>query len=189
MESALLISSNDKGTKSFLPLLEELRFSPIELAASAGEARRKLSQRSFSLVVVNAPFHGESGEELALYASEKLLCGVLLLVRQENLEMTLRRCQGAGFLTLGKPIGRQAFLQAAQLTMVSGKKLLALQAENQSLRERMEELRLIGMAKCALIEFRGMTEPQAHRYIEKQAMDQRITKKEVAQEIMEAHRP
>ena len=46
---------------------------------------------------------------------------------------------------------------------------------------------MVDRAKCAMIQYLNMTEPQAHRYIEKQAMDLRITKKEVARGILETY--
>ena len=50
----------------------------------------------------------------------------------------------------------------------------------------LEKLRLVDRAKCYLIEKKGMTETEAHRLIEKGAMDTRRSRGEVAQEILEA---
>ena len=46
-------------------------------------------------------------------------------------------------------------------------------------------LRLVSRAKCCLVEHEQMTEAEAHRYIEKQAMDTRRDRTEIAQEILE----
>ncbi|HAY63664.1 MAG TPA: response regulator receiver protein, partial [Ruminococcaceae bacterium] len=40
--------------------------------------------------------------------------------------------------------------------------------ENQKLRTKMEEVRIVARAKCILVEYLRMSEQQAHRYIEKQ---------------------
>ena len=53
----------------------------------------------------------------------------------------------------------------------------------------MNEVRIINRAKCCLIEYLKMTEPQAHRYIEKQAMDLRQTKREIAESILKTYEP
>lgn len=47
---------------------------------------------------------------------------------------------------------------------------MRLKSENERLQEKIAEIRLVDRAKCALIQYADMTEPQAHRYIEKQAM-------------------
>lgn len=49
------------------------------------------------------------------------------------------------------------------------------------------EARLIERAKEVLMEYLKMTEAQAHRYIEKQAMDMRITRREVAESILKTY--
>ena len=48
----------------------------------------------------------------------------------------------------------------------------------------MEEIRLVNRAKWLLIEKQNMTELEAHRYIEKQAMDQCVQRKEIALQII-----
>ena len=62
-----------------------------------------------------------------------------------------------------------------------------MQRENQRLQGKIEEIRLCDRAKCALIQHRGLTEPQAHRYMEKRAMDERRTRREVAEEILRTY--
>jgi response regulator NasT len=56
--------------------------------------------------------------------------------------------------------------------------------EYNRLENKIEEARLINRAECILIQYLKLTEPQAHRYIEKQAMDKRLSKLEVAKSIL-----
>ena len=62
--------------------------------------------------------------------------------------------------------------------------ICALHQENAKLRTKLEELRYVSRAKCLLIVKQQMTEETAHRYIEKNAMDTRRTRKDVAMEII-----
>ena len=57
-----------------------------------------------------------------------------------------------------------------------------------SIEEKMEEIRLVNRAKWLLIDELKMTEPDAHRYIEKQAMDRCVPKQQVAQEIIKTYK-
>jgi AmiR/NasT family two-component response regulator len=50
-----------------------------------------------------------------------------------------------------------------------------------------EEMEIINRAKTTLMEYLGFTEPQAHRYIEKHAMDMRVTKIEIAKNILKIY--
>ena len=51
----------------------------------------------------------------------------------------------------------------------------------------MAEIRLVNKAKWLLISQLSMSEPEAHRYIEKQAMDRRLPKLEIAEEILASY--
>ena len=51
----------------------------------------------------------------------------------------------------------------------------------------MKEIRMINKAKWLLISQLKMDEPQAHRYLEKQAMDRCITKRQMAEEIIQIY--
>ncbi len=55
---------------------------------------------------------------------------------------------------------------------------------NRRLQDKLEELRLVDRAKCILIALEGMSEEEAHKYIEKNAMDMRMSKKQIAQKII-----
>ena len=55
------------------------------------------------------------------------------------------------------------------------------------LQKKIEEIRLVDRAKCVLIQYLNMTEAEAHRYIEKQAMDMRKTKKTIAENILNTY--
>ena len=71
-----------------------------------------------------------------------------------------------------------AFHQCASLRAFAGKPKTAL---------KLEELQLISRAKAVLIEYLKLTEPQAHRCIEKQAMDLGLTRRQVALNILKTY--
>ena len=62
-----------------------------------------------------------------------------------------------------------------------------MRAENSKLKQKIEDIRIIDRAKCILISYLGMSEQEAHRYIEKKAMDMRITKRAVAEGILKIY--
>ena len=63
-------------------------------------------------------------------------------------------------------------------------RIFRLQTENGRLQKKIEDLALIARAKRVLQKTLGMTEEQAHRTIEKQAMDLRVSKSDVARRIL-----
>ena len=60
--------------------------------------------------------------------------------------------------------------------------------EEYTIEEKMEEIRLVNRAKWLLIEQLKMTEQDAHRYIEKQAMDRCVNRRTIASEILAAYK-
>ena len=57
------------------------------------------------------------------------------------------------------------------------------------MQEKLQQVRLVSRAKCCLIAEKGMSESEAHRYIEKAAMDSRRDRADVAQEILDSFDP
>ena len=55
------------------------------------------------------------------------------------------------------------------------------------LKEKINDIRLIDRAKLTLIQYLKMSEEESHKYIEKQAMDLRITKVDVAKNILKIY--
>ena len=65
--------------------------------------------------------------------------------------------------------------------------MISLQKENYKLHKKVEDSRIINRAKCILMEYLSMSEAQAHKYIEKQAMDLRLTRLEVAKNLLSTY--
>jgi response regulator NasT len=62
-----------------------------------------------------------------------------------------------------------------------------IKKENEGLHRKIEELRIVNRAKYILMQYLSFTEEQAHRYIEKQAMDLRQTKIKIAENILKTY--
>ena len=105
-----------------------------------------------------------------------------LLLHQVNDKM-----EPFGILTVQKPLSRPLFYQALHLLIATQNRWQRFDRENQKLRTKMEEVRIVARAKCILVEYLRMSEQQAHRYIEKQAMDMRTSKKDVAENILKTY--
>ena len=140
-------------------------------------------ESDFELIVVNSPLPDEFGHELCADAVEKTDAGVIFLAKAAAAEQLLTPLSEEGVLLVTKPFSNTFFLQA------SNHRLLLLRQENQRMQEKLAQVRLVSRAKCCLIELGRMTEAEAHRYIEKKAMDTRRDRAEVAQEILDSYDP
>lgn len=186
--SVLLVSASAKFMDSVLPLLPERSFSPITKAPDVSSARRCLLERSYDLLIINAPLPDEFGTNFALDICQSTQTGVLLLVRAEQYpDVTARVCQ-SGVLTLQKPTSPVLFSSTLQLLCATRARLRRMEQKTATLEEKMAEIRLINRAKWVLIEQLKMTENEAHKFIERQAMDRCVTRRTIAETILATYK-
>ena len=110
--------------------------------------------------------------------------GVVLLVKAEMADEVAARVEDAGVFVVPKPLNRALLFGAVKLAQAANRRIMGLQRQNNILQQKIDDIRLVDRAKCALIQYRLLTEPEAHRYIEREAMDSRRTRREVAQAIL-----
>lgn len=182
--SVLVVSSGQKINDFLSEVLEPATYSPVVFAKSGGEARNILITQSFDLIIINAPLSDEFGSDLALKLTENAVCAVILIVKSELYDEVSDQVEQFGVLAVSKPTTRPVFMQVLRVSIATLERLRRLEKENKKLSLKLDEIKLVNRAKWVLIEYLKMSEPQAHRYIEKQAMDMRITKREVAESII-----
>ena len=124
---------------------------------------------------------------MAVYAAEKHTAGILLAVQNKYADIITQKVEPYGVLVVGKPIVKAFFNQAVRFTEVTRHRVLSLKEENIHLQLKLEEMKIINRAKCVLIQYLSMSEAQAHKYIEKQAMDMRQSKYHVSKQILKAY--
>jgi len=183
--NALVVSSSPKTCESIKSLLQKNQFSQIFVGSSAGEARRILSDISIDILLINTPLSDEFGTQFALDVANNSGTGVLLFVKSENYEAVSYKVESAGVLTMSRPVSPQLFSQSLRLIIATRAKLKNLYEKNSDLQEKMKEVRILNRAKWLLVDKKKMSEPDAHRYIEKNAMDRCVRKKVIALEIID----
>ena len=180
---ALLVLGGEKYRPQWERLLRESGFSQVEAASSGGEARRLLLAGDWDLLLIAAPLPDEFGHDLATDAAEQGL-PVLLSVKAELWEEASARVGPAGVVALGQPFSRAVFAQAVGMLRAAQAQVGKLREENKKLRQKLEELRAVSRAKCLLVEYLHLDEEGAHKYIERAAMEERKTRRAVAEEII-----
>lgn len=186
LERLLLVASNENGMKMFGQLLNGRRFDYTAKSASGGEARRLLLENDFDLILINTPLSDEFGEELAEQAAESR-GAVIVLVKSELADRVSYKVADNGVMVVEKPTSVSLFDAVLRMAEIASAKLMRLEQENARLQRRLEETKAVSTAKCLLIEREGLSEPQAHRYIEKLAMDSRRPRIQIAREVIQRY--
>lgn len=185
--SVLVVSSSGSLNDTFESLLSQPSYSPVNYVQSVSLAERALAERDFDFVIVNSPLHGDNGVRFAIDAGEKGGTLTMLIVRSEIYAELCARLSGLGVFLLPKPTNANN-LQTALFWLISTRaRLHRTESKSLSLEEKMKEIRAVNRAKWLLISSLGMSEPEAHRYIEKQAMDRCVPKGVIADEIIRTY--
>lgn len=186
MGRALIVSAGASSNEYISARLAELGYTRPTIIPSGAEARRRMLESDFELIVVNAPLPDEFGHELCSSAVEKTDAGVVLLAKAAAAEQLLAPMSEQGVLLLSKPFSNTLF-RRPHLAAASNHRLQLLRQENARMQEKIAQVRLVSHAKCCLVEREQMSEDAAHRYIEKHAMDTRRSRAEIAQEILDSY--
>ena len=182
--SVLLVSAAGNFNAALGELLPAAVFTPVHTVSDVSAAKRAFAGRAYDIVIVNSPLPDDPGVRFSIDAGNGSQTVSLLILRAEAYAEVAARVTPHGVFTLQKPLSK-ALTEAALSWLISAReRLRTTEKKTLSLEEKMAEIRLINRAKWKLIEQRGMDEPTAHRYIEKQAMDRCVTRRAIAEEIL-----
>ena len=85
---------------------------------------------------------------------------------------------------MARPISEPDLLHILNLMVGVRERLRRMEKKTATLEEKMREIRILNRAKLALVSDLKMTEEDAHRYLEKQAMDRCVSKLEIAESVI-----
>lgn len=182
--SVLVVSATDKITDFLIKTLPQNQFYPMTRVKSCDEAKRILVNKPYDIVIINSPLPDSFGTELAIDIANNYNTGVLLLTNAEVYEQVTYKVENYGVLTLTRPCTSHAVFQSLKLLVATEVKLRVMEERTATLEEKMKEIRLVNKAKSFLIETKNMTESEAHRFIEKSAMDSCCKKIDIANQIL-----
>ena len=186
--SVLIVTASDSFVSSVMPLLPVTDYWPVTTVRSVSEARRRIVETDFDIVLINAPLPDDFGMRLAIDICANSGAGVLLMVKNDLFNDIYAKVVNYGVITLSKPTNLQMVTQNLRILCATRERMRQMEAKQATVEEKIEEIRLVNHAKWLLIQCLSMTESEAHRYIEKQSMDERISKREVAENIIKTYK-
>lgn len=124
-----------------------------------------------------------------LAAAEKIasarLAPVIILTAFSQRDLVERARAAGAMAYLVKPFQQSDLVPAVEIALSRFAEVAALEAEVAGLSDRLETRKAVERAKGALMTQYGMTEPQSFKWIQRTAMDHRLTMREVAERIVE----
>jgi len=123
-----------------------------------------------------------------LAAAEKIagsrLAPVVILTAFSQRDLVERARAAGAMAYLVKPFQKSDLVPAIEVALSRFSELTQLEAEVATLTDRLETRKAVERAKGQLMAAYGMTEPQAFKWIQRTAMDHRMTMREVADRII-----
>lgn len=182
----LLAVSGPKTEKVFADMVQQWHRAQIDVRSTSRDAWKTLQETSYSLVIVISPLTDGNGLDLSRMASQTS-AGVIFVCRPQMYDASLQKLEGAGVYVFSTDMGRKLFQQALRMMYAVNIRLAKEAPQTQMLQDRIRDIRIINRAKCLLIQYERMTEEEAHKAIEREAMDRQMSRCRVAEEILESY--
>ena len=183
----LIVSASEKSADALARILRRYAWNDLEFASSAAEARRVMLRGEYALIIINAPLKDEQGDSLSVDLIHNSHSSVILIAKNDIVDVLASKVEGYGVFVVPKPLQQRVFLSAVRLALAFSERIAELDKKMAKQEKKCEELRVISRAKCVLIEKEHMTETEAHRFIEKQAMDKRESRAQIAAGILKRY--
>lgn len=182
MQKILIAGKTKQICESIAALLPEEEYKTFSL--TDGIHMRSIDAENYDTIIISTPLEDEFGLDLAAELHGKTPASLIVLTKGELAEEVQNKIKFTGAFVMGRPCSKPALLQAIKFAGVAGESIKRLTEEKTRLERQIEDIKLIDKAKACLMEYLKLTEEQAHRQIQKQAMDLRKTQKQVAQDIL-----
>lgn len=185
--SVLVVSSSEKMNEAMKNILPHTKYSTVNFAGSISAAKRAVLDSFYDFVIINTPLSDDFGTDFAIEICRNRSSVCMLMVKSEIYERINHKVIPYGVFTLPKPTSSANMKVALSWLASARERIIATDKKKESIEDKMKEIRIVNRAKWLLIENLKMTEAEAHRYIEKQAMDNCISKLIVAEDILKTY--
>lgn len=134
--SVLIVSSVPAFTEKLTAMLPPSDYYPVQAVTTAGEARRRILEQSFDIVLINAPLTDEHGTRLSAQIAAEHHAGVLLFVRNEQYDEIYSKVLEHGVMVMGKPTSAQFITQALHMLCAACERFRMMEKKQASVEDR-----------------------------------------------------
>ncbi len=186
----LLINDLAVDGADILSLIGDKLFSSIDIIDDLAKARILLSEQAadyWALIIINSHDVNQSIYQLGEHLITQTYGSIIIICPKAEYSKMAAKLIKQGIMLLAKPLSRSLFIQSLHIGLANHQRILGLLAEKQHLQKRIKDIKSVEKAKYVLMAYLHMTEPAAHAFIERQAMNMRISKREVAEGIIRTY--
>jgi two-component system, response regulator PdtaR len=166
-------------------MLAEEGYDVVGQAADGESAVALTEEHHPDLVVLDVKMPKLDGISAAERIARGRIAPVVILTAFSQRDLVERARDAGAMAYLVKPFSRNDLVPAIEMAVSRFSELYALEREVSDLTDRLEVRKLVDRAKGVLQESLQVSEPEAFRWIQKTAMDLRLSMREVAQGVLE----
>lgn len=170
-------------------MLEEEGFTVVGEAADGEQAVALATELQPDLVICDVKMPKMDGIAAAEQITSARIAPVVMLTAFSQRDLVERARDAGAMAYLVKPFQKRDLLPAIEMATSRFAEIKALEEEVSGLRERLEARKLIERAKGTLMSTHGLTEPEAFRWIQRAAMDNRTSMRAVAEVVLSGEAP
>jgi AmiR/NasT family two-component response regulator len=165
-------------------MLQEEGFDVVGEAADGEQAIALAQQLTPDLVICDVKMPKVDGIVAAAQITEARIAPVVMLTAFSQRDLIERARDAGAMAYLVKPFQKHDLLPAIEMATSRFAEIRALESEVTGLRERLEARKLIERAKGTLMTKHALSEPEAFRWIQRAAMDNRTSMRAVAELVL-----
>lgn len=182
----LIAGKTTEICESIAQLLSEQGDNNIS-SFTSGSIVRGVDVSEFDSVIISTPLSDEFGLDLVADISKDAKNGVVVLAKHEIADEVQRKLRFTGAFVLPRPFNKAMLIQTVKMAEIAHIGMAKLEEENRHLTQQISDIKIVNRAKSMLMQYLNLTEEQAHRHIQKQAMDLRKTQRAVAEDILKTY--
>ena len=170
-----------------MDLVELLNEEGYEVVGQAGDGEEVLAmarELQPDLVVMDVKMPKMDGITAAEQIAEERIAPVVMLTAFSQRDLVERAREAGAMAYVVKPFDASDVVPAIEIAMGRFAEIRAVEDEVADLEERLASRKAVDQAKGMLQEGLGLSEPEAFRWIQKTAMDLRISMREVADKVI-----
>lgn len=169
-------------------MLGEEGYDVVGQAADGQRAIELTEELRPDLVVLDVKMPKLDGISAAQRIAEQRIAPVVILTAFSQRDLVERARDAGAMAYLVKPFNKVDLMPAIEMAVSRFAELQMLEAEVVDLTERLETRKLVDRAKSVLQQQLSLSEPDSFRWIQKTAMDLRLSMRQVAEGVI-AHGP
>lgn len=171
-----------------LDLAEMLAEEGYDVVAAVDDGEQAIARTEElrpDLVILDVKMPRLDGIAAAERIASQRIAPVVMLTAFSQRDLVERARDAGAMAYLVKPFGKSDLLPAIEMAVSRFAELQQLEAEVADLNDRLETRKVVEKAKGVLQAKLGLSEPDAFRWIQKTAMDLRLSMREVADGVVE----